>query len=338
MSLYVDHQFASRISPKLELFTKKRAHIYNFRCPFCKDSKKSKTKARGYFYAKVNDLYFRCHNCGRGYTLGSFIEKLDPSLYREYQLERYKEGAGGKSHIAVPKFKSEKPVFKERNEVLSALDRIDSLPAAHVARAYVEFTRLIPARYFASLYYAPDFKAFINDLVPEQEQDDLIEDDPRLIIPFYDAGKRLIAVQGRALNPDSTLRYITIKTQDVPRIYGMDRYDSDKHGYVVEGPIDSMFVQNCIAAAGADMPKLDKEKWTYIYDNEPRSYEITRRVREAVDDGRQIFIWPSHVKQKDINDLVTKAGMTAEEIKLLIDENTSDGLHARLAFMNWKKC
>ena len=32
----------------------------------------------------------------------------------------------------------------------------------------------------------------------------------------------------------------------------MDRVDKNKHVYVVEGPLDSLFVDKCIAVAGAD--------------------------------------------------------------------------------------
>ena len=63
----------------------------------------------------------------------------------------------------------------------------------------------------------------------------------------------MFAVQGRALS-QSDLRYITVRIDEqYPKIYGLDRVDISKPIYVVEGPIDSLFVDNCIAVAGGDL-------------------------------------------------------------------------------------
>jgi hypothetical protein len=43
--------------------------------------------------------------------------------------------------------------------------------------------------------------------------------------------------------------------------------------------LDSLFVDNCLAAAGADLflkNKIPNEKITYIFDNEPRNKEISK--------------------------------------------------------------
>ena len=44
MSGYIDLDYISKIQPRLQQFKKKRDYLYNFRCPVCGDSKKSKTK------------------------------------------------------------------------------------------------------------------------------------------------------------------------------------------------------------------------------------------------------------------------------------------------------
>ena len=45
MSGYIDLNYISKIQPRLQQFKKKRDYLFNFRCPVCGDSKKSKTKA-----------------------------------------------------------------------------------------------------------------------------------------------------------------------------------------------------------------------------------------------------------------------------------------------------
>ena len=76
----------------LEKFKRKSDNLFNFRCPHCGDSKKSSSKARGFVYRKKNDMFFKCHNCGVGQTLGNLIKFLDPTMHKEYVFERFKDG------------------------------------------------------------------------------------------------------------------------------------------------------------------------------------------------------------------------------------------------------
>ena len=96
MSAFIDGKYVNLISHRLLRFKKKSEYLWNFRCPICGDSKKSQSKARGYVYRKKNDLFYRCHNCGVGNTLGNFIKEIDPTLYKQYVIERYKGGVTGK--------------------------------------------------------------------------------------------------------------------------------------------------------------------------------------------------------------------------------------------------
>ena len=50
MSSYIDLKYINEISARLSQFKKKGDYLFNFRCPHCGDSKKSKTKARAYFF------------------------------------------------------------------------------------------------------------------------------------------------------------------------------------------------------------------------------------------------------------------------------------------------
>jgi transcription elongation factor Elf1 len=104
MSVFIDRAFLLRISPKLQRFTQKKDDLYNFRCPLCGDSQKNKTKSRGYVYRKKNDYFYMCHNCGASTSFYNFLEKVDPTLIKEYALERYKNGDNNKSDHKTPEF------------------------------------------------------------------------------------------------------------------------------------------------------------------------------------------------------------------------------------------
>lgn len=102
--LYIDHNYINLLSVRLERFTKKRADLYNCRCPLCGDSKKNSYKARGFFFAKKNNFFYRCHNCGASMSLSQFLKIFDAELHQQYTLERWKENK--QSEIVVPKKQS----------------------------------------------------------------------------------------------------------------------------------------------------------------------------------------------------------------------------------------
>ena len=299
-------------------------------CPFCGDSQKNKLKARGFIYRKKNDYFFTCHNCGTGHTFYNFLKFIEPSAVREYSLERYKDGETGNHNYEKPKFEIQKPIFKKRIDLPS----IESLPDEHFAKQYV-INRKIPKERWNELYFSEDFAEFVKSFGIDK---DIKKDDVRLVIPFYTASKELVAFQGRSLS-DSKIRYITIKiVDDTPKIYGLDKLKSGIT-YVVEGPIDSMFLDNAIATADANLSGIEREHFNdlvLIYDNEPRNKDIVKQITKAIKEQFQIVIWPATIESKDINDMILN-GLTKDNIMNIIKENTFSGLRAEIELNKWKK-
>ena len=339
MSIFIDRTFLLRVSAKLPKFTQKKPDLYNFRCPICGDSSKHKTKARGYVYAKKGNYFYMCHNCGASMSFYNFLDKVDPAILQEYALERYKNGEDGKANYKKPDFEIAKntPKFKTR----VPLPSIQSLPEGHFAKEYV-LNRKIPDAYLSSLYYAEDFKKFVEADM-KISKDGLKEDDPRLIIPFYDSEKNLVAFQGRALG-ESKLRYITVKLDDDNhKIFGLDRIvldDEDKDVYITEGPIDSMFLDNAVATADSNLKAAEKAipktKMVLVFDNEPRNKDICKMMEQAIEEHFKIVIWPEMIEEKDINEMVL-SGFSPDEIQDIISKNTFQNLRAKIEFINWKK-
>lgn len=339
MSVFIDRTFLLQVSPKLQRFSKKKDDLYNFRCPLCGDSQKNKLKSRGYIFRKKNDYFYMCHNCGVSTTFYNFLKQVDGSLLKEYQLERYKNGETGNNNYPKPEFQEviqEAPKFKKALE----LPTIDSLPEAHFAKSYVQ-QRRIPEAFSSQLYYAEDFKQFVESL--GIQKDGLHKEDKRLVIPFYDKEKNLVAIQGRSLG-ESKLRYITLKLHDDnKKVFGLNRLDTeaeDKLVYVVEGPIDSMFLENAVATADSNLESitdvLDKSKVVLIFDNEPRNKEIVNKMEHAINNYFNVVVWPEMIEEKDINDMIL-TGFSQDEIQDIIDKHTFNNLRAKMEFVNWKK-
>ena len=332
MSVFVDRKYLLLISPKLKLFTERKTDLYNFRCPICGDSQKDKNKCRGYIFKRKNNYFYRCHNCGASHNFYNFLERVQPSLLREYSIERFRDENPEPEKQSID-FTESKPVFKKSLK----LKTIAELPDSHLARKYC-LDRKIPEETLHNLYYAPDFKKFIEDL--GIEKDKLVENDKRLVIPFFDKEKNLVALQGRTLT-NSSMRYITVKMSDEnSKFFGIDKIDESEKIYVVEGPIDSLFLDNAIATADSNLVRagevFDKSKIVLVFDNEPRNKEIVKILDKAIEDHYNVVIWPEMIDAKDINDMVLE-GFTADEVKDIIIKNTFVNLRAKMEFINWKK-
>ena len=333
---YIDVKFLNLLSTRLPKFKRKSENLFNFRCPHCGDSKKSSSKARGFVYQKKNDMFFKCHNCGVGQTLGNLIKFLDPTMYKEYVFERFKDG----------KVESDKPEFdftpskilksKTADEKqLDSLKRFDQLVTTHPAKQFI-FDRLIPKEHWDKFFFCPNFYEWTNSIVPNKFPS-LSQDHPRVVIPFYDRAGNFFAFQGRAFGKEQP-KYITIKFDETKqKIYGLDRIDLNKPVMITEGPIDSLFLDNALALAGADaVVNIQHEQCTMIFDNEPRNEHIVNRMKTAVDKKFNLVVWPESLKYKDINDMII-AGMSSTKIASLIHSSTYCGLEAHQHINNWKK-
>ena len=348
MSTYIDIKYLNLLSTRLPKFKRKSEYLFNFRCPHCGDSQKSQTKARGFVYQKKNDMFFKCHNCGVGQTLGNLIKFVDPSMHKEYIFDRFKEGKVV-AKKEEPEFdftpsrllkSKEKPFaeFTRYDRALRQLRRFDELVQTHPAKKFV-FDRQIPKEHFDKFFLATKFYEFCNEIHPGKFPD-LKHDHPRVVIPFYDRAGKFFAFQGRAFGKEQP-KYITIKFDETKqKIYGLDRIDLNKPVMITEGPIDSLFLDNAIAMAGADADggiTIQHQQCTIIFDNEPRNEHIVNRMISAVDKNFNVCIWPESVREgKDINDLII-SGKSAGQVQSLIHNNTHSGLTALQNINNWKR-
>jgi len=319
---FVDVKYINLISSRFQKFKKVKHNLYNFRCPICGDSQKNKNKARGYLYQVKNNTNFKCHNCGLNISFNNFLKQIDTTIHKQYIFEKFKEGHSGKNFtVEKPEFKFETPKFNPKLDLPKASENLN-------AKKYLESRKLNSDNY----YYTEKFKEWTNSLRSTFDSTD--KDEPRIIIPlFYQ--NNLVGFQGRALGP-SKVKYITIMLDDdAPKIYGLDKIQKDKTVYITEGPFDSYFIRNAIALCGADgdVSQFGIGDFVWIYDNEPRNAEIHNRITKVIDRGERIVIWPSNIKEKDINEMV----LSGLNVQSVIESNTYSGLEAKLKFTTWKK-
>jgi len=333
---FVDIQYAQTLGGRLDRFRIRSTNPYkiNFRCPLCGDSQKSKTKARGWLLEKDNNLFYYCHNCGASQSFSYFLKTVDPLAFKDYTSEKFINKHKKKEMPVLEGMKFEQPTFAS-NSTLKKIKKVSQLSHNHPVKTYID-KRKIPSNHHYRLYYAPKFKAWINGIIPDKFSN-IDKDEPRLVIPFLDEHKKIFGVSARGFDPDG-IRYITIMFEDRPKIFGLDKVDFKRPYMVTEGALDSMFLRNSVAMAGAEgntsALKHAKENAIFVFDAEPRNKEIHKRMEKIIEQGYKICIWPNDVPGKDINEMFLNGLTNVEDF---IIDNIYKGLEAKLKFTEWRK-
>ena len=328
-----------------------------FRCPLCGDSKKNKFKTRGTFYRKSTpsgkSVYaFKCFNCNEPKSFTNFMKDQFPELYKEYLSLRFKKNISVQD-VGFPASFVRKSKLKQLSTTIKPIlsKPIADLDTEHVAYKYFS-KRMFPEKYKTILHYTENFSKYImedyfhgNYEAIDRYKNMHLPKDPRLIIHFNDRDGNSQLVQGRSLDPNCELRYITVRFDETfPKVYGLDRHDKDKLTLIVEGPFDSMMLPNCLAIGGVGLSEellqftgIDKTKCIMVYDNQPRNPDVVNQIKRSIELGVRVVIWNDPISvEKDINAMLMSGIDRKVLVKYLATHNYS-GLMARLQLSKWAK-
>jgi transcription elongation factor Elf1 len=332
---WLEVKYVLLLSSQLQGF-KKRNNVYNFRCPICHDSEKSKKKTRGYLISRAGKAWFFCHNCGASMPFEEFLLSMNPELHSQYILEKLTE----KQQFRTVAIQEETTNTIDIDNVLNGLKKVSQLALSHPVRKYLD-ERKIPTRFHYKIFYCPKFKQWVNNIIPDKFES-LNNDEPRLIFALLDKNKKIFGVNARTLGK-SEPKYITIKFDEkMPKVFGLESIDSSKDIFVFEGPIDSMMISNAIATCGGVLTseishlEYDKESYVLVFDNEPRKPETVAHIEKAIRAGYRVVLL-NGVDKKDANALICE-GTTPLEYKTMLRKRTFQGLEAELEFAYWRKC
>lgn len=339
----VDLKYALMLSGRLDQFKVVSHNPYKlrFRCPYCGDSNKSATKSRGWLQEskKNSSLRFYCFNCHQPASFYDFLKTHDPLMFNDWVTEKFVDKTRqSSSSKEIPTDIGKRPVFRLDIDPLKKIKKISQLKVDHPAKIYIE-SRQIPHDKHYLLHYAPKFMTWINTIIPNKFE---IKgrDEPRLVLPLLDENGKIFGVSARGFNPNG-LRYITIMfDENKSKIFGLNTVNFSKPYYIVEGAIDSLFLKNAIAMAGADgnMIALSQtQNAVFVFDCEYRNKQILDRIDKLISKGINVCLWPKHMveKGKDINDFIL-SGLTSENITTIIRENTYNGLMAKMVLNDRK--
>jgi hypothetical protein len=349
MSIFVDRKYVNLISSRVQRFAPKGNDAWNMRCPYCGDSQKSKTKARGYIYRHKQEFFYKCWNCSISTTLGRFLKDLDARIHEEWKLERFIESNKGVDTNkelsenarleAMEGLEKLKFAAQRKIDLDGVCEHISDLDDKHIARMYLR-DRQIPMAAYKYLVFTNEFRKLAQRIDPERAST-LHESEARVVILLLDVDERIVGISGRSLTSDAKgIKYITLKKSlDTPKIFGLDRVPNIKGDvWVFEGQFDAMFFENAIATGDSELTNaskyITKERLVLVYDNQPRNNALVKQMKKAVDDGFRICIWPSSIEQKDVNEMII-SGISDADIYHTINTNIFSGMKAKMRLQKW---
>lgn len=350
--LYIDLKYARLLGSRLKNFKQTRANSFAF-SHTCEDFNRSKVKTRGQIYVIKNSLNFHCYHCGMSARFSTFLRQEDPTLYDEYRMEIFKSSKAGDDKVSdrasdsivirdpIPTQPISQVSLVESKS--SALDKdiilLNTLPPGHPVLKYVESRRL-PIEFYDKIGYVAKFQQFASKYDDKFKKS--IGSHPRLVFPYYDSDGSIICYSCRSFGKEQP-KYIKLAVDNTKeKLYGLWRIDKSKPIYVVEGQIDSLFIDNCIAVGSANYSSefiiKNKDNIIVVPDSDyKRNPQVCQSIEKIINLGYKIALFPDSIQWKDINDMVVKGGMSKDEIKSLIDSNIMCGMQAKLELSFRKK-
>jgi len=285
---------------------------YNFRCHICGDSQKSKSKKRGYILKNKTPWMYYCHNCYYKKPVIFWMKEFFPSYYKDY----FKEVLGRNDN----KKKRDLPNIKARRTRKRSTEQDQTKFFVHIKSGVTPLfakairfciDRNIPEDVWSKWYVATG-EMYRN----------------RLIIPFYDDKGKIYYYQGRSLYDYMTPKYLS-RAGNYNSIYNYYLVDREKPVTVLEGPIDSIFVENSVAVTGVkiydDNLKIFKQK-RFLIDYDCETFDTKKKTIELLTKGEYVFCWKKFMKtynlpkrsKWDINDVLlymNKDNFSYEELE-----------------------
>lgn len=337
--IWLDEKYACML-PLQGFEIKRNGNQYaNFRCFVCGDSYHKQTLKRGWFYEDAGGLTYHCYNCGYHNSIRYFMREFFQQEYEEYSRELFIEQRG---RPTVPK-KSTTDTFDVSLINLKGLLKISDLPSSNEYTKYCT-NRLIPEKVMSEIYVSDNFYSWCKELQPDSFSYDY-KSDKRIIFPLIDKRGMIFGATGRSIT-GSSVKYLTIKfSQNVNKIYGLNRLNLHKQVYVCEGAIDSLYIENCIAVLNGlgglsdmcdDLGLYERDRVTVITDNEPRNKHTNDFISKNLMAGFGVIVWPESVNGKDINEMLIN-GYKIEDIFDLISHNTFHGMKGLLKLAQKRK-
>ena len=307
---------------------------YQGSCPICREGKSWLKKQRCYYIPKNNNIF--CHNCGWSSTPLSWIQQAGRLTFQDIRAELDELDTTTAPVSSTVEIK--KPAATLPHDAINLSDQaqVSFYAGEIVVQRALEF---IQARRLDHAINRP--AAFYVSLTDKVHKN-------RLIIPFVDAGGKIVHYQTRTiLSADEKMRPRYMSKQGSEKtLFNFDHVDAEQDTiYVFEGPLNACFCKNGVAVAGIQdeshrtfttrqqeqMQMYPFHSHVWVLDSQWIDAAALNKSKILAAAGEKIFIWPEKIGRtyKDFNDLVIAAKLDQVSTKF-IDEHTYCGLTAEI--------
>lgn len=272
---------------------------WNFRCPICGDSKKSKHKARGNYYPKTNS--YHCFNEGctaSGLWIVAKFQNIDITEVKKDFISysrKINSGNYDRPSAVIDINPTELSTNKEAQSNGLQLPSEWTIDLPLNVREYLAKRKLLSAPYCPKnwqLYY--DIKTH------------------RIGIPWI-REKQIKFWQTRATSKNQYPKYdSSLKSEK--DIFNYDMIDPlYPFVFMLEGVFDAIWVKNGVALAGVSitshqqslLDRVDNKK-VWMFDNQWTDSTALKKTMKIFTNHPNdlVFVWPSEIIEKDVNELI----------------------------------
>lgn len=347
--------FTNKYRQKIDVYPDR----WNFCCPICGDSVSDNRKKRGNLY--LNSMSYHCYNCGCHYGINSLLKRFGEELSDDAKVvvhdiqrnskkfERRFRGQRSSSMIyqlldklAIPKkvfFKALGLVTPYKNQFLR--DYLHSRTIEIKKWNYFAFNEKTKELYILNINQNDRIIGYQIRQLNEKSRKPRYT--TRCLSRIYnemfgkDVGKIVDMLLSKVENGqmfidmEDGIENIVAHLDKLSGLFNIMNIDISNQLTIVEGPIDSLMLDNCVALQGAT--KLNDyfdnvEHVRYLFDNDDVG---KRHSINKIKDHKPVFLWDMYLNEikcndkiKDINDLSKKDKLKIDVLNRCFSDNEFD--------------
>lgn len=297
---------------------KQKIKIYpdriNFAAPCCGDSLKDNSKKRGnIILTGPFQMTYKCHNCGASMSLYSFFKRYNQTLSLsaiDYFVSHKQDASSysttnsdsSSNYLYDTNLINQYAIPREEFKQKFNLEETNIPNAAYfylINRKQYDFTKFLYQSKYKLLFLLNLTKE--GNIVGVQ----VAHLDKKYKGPKYKTYK-LSKIYSDLLKED---KEVPTEIDFLSMLFNIFSIDYSKPVTIVEGPMDSFLLKNCIATCGAGKNVSLMLEMRYLFDD-----DVTGRKHalEKLDEGYSVFMWDKlkqdlelpHRDKWDINDLM----------------------------------
>ena len=299
----------------------KASGVFEGGCPVCREGKSWGHRRRLFYIPDYGSIH--CKNCHRSWLPHQWIMEVSGKSYREIVEE-------AKDYEYVPV-----ELLNNKNNFVKPIDTPLPMDAINLSdRRQLEFykknevvreciTFMIKRRLNKAVNRPKDYYISLKDKIHKN----------RLVIPFMDDTGNVEFYQTRSFLKDvnDILPKYLSRSGAEKTLFGADRISEDlDYIFIFEGPIDSTFVRNGVAAASIDLTTLQRNKLNeypfhkkiWVLDNQHIDKTAREATKKLLDDGETVFLWKKGLEKfKDFNDICIYKKINEIPTKYIVDNS-----------------